>query len=323
MINNFKMYFLVLFISIASNYSIAETKSSYSIDPNWPTIPNEITLGQATGVAVDYHNHVFIFHRADREWTEPFPVEKIKGNTVIMFDGTTGEFINTWGGNQFIMPHGLSIDHNNNVWVTDVGSQQIYKFSHNGELLLNIGEANVQGNDERHFALPSDLSVLKDGSVYVSDGYENTRVIKFTSSGKFKMQWGTPGNLSGQFNLPHGIATNNNRIYVADRGNSRLQIFDHKGTYISEWKGKHIGRPYGVATLNDNKVLIIDGGDQPQNTRSRVIILNSNGDVIESFSAKSKLDLKNLGHDIAVGIDGSIYVVDAWANSVRKYIKNE
>lgn len=312
---------LTLLIAIGSSYTIAETKSSYSIDTNWPVIPNDITLGQATGVAVDSHNHVFIFHRADREWTEPFPIQKIKGHTVIMFDGATGEFKNTWGENQFIMPHGLSIDHDDNVWVTDVGSQQIHKFSHDGELLLSIGEANIQGGDEHHFALPSDLSILNDGSVYVSDGYENTRVIKFDSSGKFKMQWGAPGSLSGEFNLPHGIAADNHRIYVADRGNSRLQIFDHKGSYISEWKGRHIGRPYGVATLNDKRVFIIDGGDQPEKTRSRVIILNSQGNVIESFSARSKLDQKNLGHDIAVGIDESIYIVDAWANSVRKYIK--
>jgi peptidylamidoglycolate lyase len=80
----------------------------------------------------------------------------------------------------------------------------------------------VLGNDKHHFALPSDLSILEDGSVYVSDGYENTRIIKFDSSGSFKMQWGSPGDQSGEFDLPHGISANDKHIYVADRGNSRV-----------------------------------------------------------------------------------------------------
>ena len=314
-----KVYVLFFFLSTAINTAIADSKGSYLLDSNWPIFPKEFSLGQATGVAVDSHNHVFIFHRAKREWVEPFPVEKISEHTVLMFDGTTGKLKNTWGGNLFIMPHGLSVDGDNNVWVTDVGSQQIHKLSHDGELLLSIGEAGVLGADENHFALPSDISILEDGSVFVSDGYENTRIIKYSSLGIFEMQWGIPGNQPGEFELPHGIAASNDRIYVADRGNSRVQVFDHGGIFTSEWKGKHVGRPYGVATSPDEKVFIIDGGDQPDNTRSRIIILNTNGTVIESFSAEEESDQKNLGHDIAVGIDGAVYVVDAWARSVRKF----
>jgi peptidylamidoglycolate lyase len=304
-----------------TNSVIADSNRTYSIVANWPDVPKNFSMGQATGVAVDSHNHVFIFHRASREWVEPFPIEKIREHTVFMFDGATGELKNSWGGGLFIMPHGLSVDKENNVWVTDVGSQQIHKFSHDGELMLSIGEAGVLGKDKTHFALPSDLSILEDGSVYVSDGYDNTRVIKFDSSGTFQMQWGSPGDKAGEFDLPHGIATSNNRIYVADRGNSRVQIFDNKGTYISEWKAAQVGRPYGVAVSNDEKIFIIDGGDQPDNTRSRVVVLDTDGNVLDSFSAEDESDQKNLGHDIALGMDGAVYVVDAWARSVRKYTK--
>ena len=98
--------------------------------------------------------------------------------------------------------------------------------------------------------------------------------------------------------------------------------FDHNGVFISEWKGEQIGQPYGVAvTSNDKEVFVIDGGDQPDKTRSRVVVLNADGKVIESFNAKNDADEKNLGHDIAIG-DGTIYVVDAWTRSVRKYIKH-
>jgi peptidylamidoglycolate lyase len=301
----------------------ADSDSAYSIVPNWPNVPKHFSMGQATGVAVDSHNHVFIFHRASREWTVPFPIEKIIENTVLMFDGATGELKNSWGGGLFIMPHGLSVDKENNVWVTDVGSQQIYKLSHDGELLFSIGEAGVLGKDKTHFALPSDLSILEDGSVYVSDGYVNTRVIKFDSSGTFQMQWGSPGDKSGEFDLPHGISASNNRVYVADRGNSRVQIFDNDGTYISEWNTNQVGRPYGVAVSNDENVFIIDGGDQPDSTRSRVVILDTDGNVLNRFSAEDESDEKNLGHDIALGLDGAVYVVDAWASSVRKYTKSK
>ncbi|WP_169816868.1 peptidyl-alpha-hydroxyglycine alpha-amidating lyase family protein [Kangiella sediminilitoris] len=298
---------------------MAESKSTYSIVANWPDMPAQISMGQATGVAVDSHNHVFIFHRANRKWIEPFPADKISEDTVLMFDGSTGKLINSWGGNLFIMPHGLSVDKNNNVWVTDVGSQQIHKLSHDGELIFSIGEAGVTGKDQSHFALPSDLSVLEDGSVYVSDGYDNTRIIKFDSSGAFQMQWGSPGNKAGEFNRPHGISIGNDRVYVADRGNSRVQIFDLTGKYITEWNTELVGRPYGIAISRDEQIFIIDGGDQPNNTRSRVLILDTDGNMINSFNSEEDADLKNLGHDIALGADGAVYVVDAWARSVRKY----
>lgn len=299
--------------------AFAGPQNSYALDSSWPALPADVSLGQATGVAVDSHNHVFIFHRADREWVEPFPVEPIALDTVFMFDGDSGALLNNWGAELFIMPHGLSVDADDQVWVTDVGSQQVHKFSHEGELLLSLGEAGVQGNDEQHFALPSDVAILGDGRIYISDGYVNTRVTKHAPSGVYEMQWGTPGDGQGELDLPHGIAASVQRIYVADRNNSRLQIFDHQGAFEAEWQGEHIGRPYGVATDKDENVFLIDGGDQPNNTRSRVVILTKAGELIETFSAALESDEANLGHDIAVSKEGDVYVVDAWARTVRKF----
>ncbi len=297
---------------------------AYSLDPDWPRLPPGIQLGQVTGVGVDSHNHVFVFHRADRSWTRPFPTENIPEPTIFVFDGDTGELLKSFGTGKFVLPHGLSVDHDDHIWVTDVGSQQIHELSHDdGAILLTIGERGVQGDDQNHFALPTDVAITKDRGIYVSDGYANTRVVKFDSTGKFEFQWGTPGTQPGSFDLPHGIAVTENRVYVADRSNLRLQIFDDKGGFVSEWKGGNIGRPFGVATNSSGEIFVIDGGDQPNHTRSRVIILNEHGTVIHTFNAAVPSDKSNLGHDIAVGKDGAVYVADTWAKTVRKFTKSD
>ena len=117
----------------------------------------------------------------------------------------------------------------NNVWLTDVGLHQVFKFTASGELLLTLGTARESGNDSSHFNLPTDVAVLPGGDFYISDGYANTRVLKFSAAGEFLFQWGAPGSGPGQFRLPHGIALDQvGRVYVADRSDSRIQVFDEK-----------------------------------------------------------------------------------------------
>jgi peptidylamidoglycolate lyase len=111
-----------------------------------------------------------------------------------------------WPENLFAMPHGLTIDAHDNVWLTDVALQQVYKFSPEGQLLLTLGERGVAGADLAHFNRPTAVAVAGDGSPYVSDGYNNSRVMKFSADGKFLFQWGTKGSGPGQFDLPHWVA---------------------------------------------------------------------------------------------------------------------
>lgn len=282
----------------------------------WPEPAVARSLGQVTGVDVDRAGRIYLFHRADRKWVEPFPADPIGQDTIAVLD-SGGKLIASWGKNLFIMPHGLSLDRAGNVWVTDVGAHQVRQFSPNGRLLLTLGKGGESGSDRDHFNLPTDVAFGPDGTVYVSDGYENTRVIRFTADGRYLGEWGAPGKGPGQFNLPHGIAIDfAGRVYVADRENFRLQIFDSAGRYLSEWGSDRVGDPYGVTVARDGSIYVVDGGFQPDRTRARIVRLNSEGRVLGTHTAATGPNV--LGHDIAVGPDGTVYLADAWANRVRK-----
>jgi peptidylamidoglycolate lyase len=310
--------------------SLAEVKhetgpgDTYAVVHGWPRLPEGRILGRAAGVEVDSHNHVLVYHGAGREWTDPFPKEPIPGETVALFDGSNGELLAEWGRDLFIMPHGLSVDEQDNVWLTDVGRHQVFKFSHDGELLLTLGTEGVTGDDARHFNLPTDVAVLPDGSFYVSDGYENSRVVKFSAEGEFLFQWGTKGSGPGQFDLPHGIAIDaGGNVYVADRGNARIQVFDALGKHITQWKSPALGRPYGIALDGMNAAFVVDGGDQPEQPpdRSRAFRLGLDGSIEAEFGRYGNYDGQFLlGHDIAVAADGAVFVVDVLGARVQKFV---
>jgi peptidylamidoglycolate lyase len=319
-----RAFVFIAFLGMA-NAALAEG-SSYSVVHGWPSLPKGHALGRASGVSVDSHNHVFVFHSYDRDWSEPLPDDAIAGTTIAVFDGATGDLIAEWGKDMFVMPHGLTVDSNDNVWLTDVGRHQVFKFSHNGELLLELGENRVPGADSAHFNLPTDVAVLDDGSFFVSDGYGNSRVLKFSSDGEFEFQWGRKGSKTGDFDLPHGLALDDTgRLYIADRSNSRVQIFDREGSFIGEWTRDRVGRPYGIAVDNSGRVFVVDGGDQPTSPpdRSRVIRLSSAGQTETIFGRYGNYDGQfQMGHDLAVGEDGAVYVVDIIGKRVQKFMSD-
>ena len=293
---------------------------------DWPALPPSHVLGECTAVGVDSRDNVVVLHRSGRGWTTPFPTEPIAALTVSVIDGRTGKLLAAWGTNQFIMPHGIGLDREDNVWITDVGRQQVFKFSPGGErLLLTLGERGVAGADKAHFNYPSDVAVLPDGSFYVSDGYRNTRVVKFTADGRYDFEWGGKGAGPGQFNLPHGVAVDaQGRVIVCDRSNARLQVFDPRGKFLAEWKGPLIGRPYGVSAGADGHIYAIDGGDGPlkRQDRPRAVELDPEGRVLDRCGAfGAEPGEFQLGHDIAVARDGSVYVADASGNRVQKFIR--
>ena len=142
------------------------TSARYELVKDWPQLPAGIALSQPGGIGIDTTQNIFVFHRPGRQWKlleNEFPDSLISANPVLELDRNTGKIINSWGSNIFIMPHGLTVDRDNNVWLTDVGLNQVFKFSHEGLLLMKLGKAKIPGNDSSHFNRPTDVAVAADG----------------------------------------------------------------------------------------------------------------------------------------------------------------
>ena len=290
----------------------------------WPQLPEGETLGQVAGISIDSHGTVFVFHRGHQPWLEEEPqkLKLVAESVIIAFDGSTGKVISRWGENMFLRPHGMFIDHRDHVWLTDVRRQQVFEFTADGKLVRSFGERQVSGEDASHFNQPTDVAVAPDGSFYVSDGYGNNRVVKFSADGRFLFQWGTKGGDPGQFNLPHGVALDaEGRVYIADRENDRIQVFTAEGKFLTQWKGADIGRPYGIRVGRDGLVYVADGGEQPKTPpdRSKLVVLNRDGRLIASFGRWGNYDGQfMMAHDLAVSPNGTVFVGDINGQRIQK-----
>ena len=298
----------------------------YELVTGWPELSKGYVLSQPTGIGIDKDDHIFVFNRTGRKWTEPFPDSLISQNTVLELDNKSGKIINSWGANYFIMPHGLNVDKQNNIWLTDVGLHQIFKFSHEGKLIFKLGIAKVPGNDSLHFNLPTDIAVADDGCFYVSDGYGNSRVAKFSPTGKYIKAWGTYGKNPGQFIIPHAITIDqNNIIYVADRQNNRVQLFDTAGNFIRELKNDiNVEELPSIALDNTNHLFAIDY--DPTKGADSLIKGSTIFEIDSSSYSKDRFGALASGkrtscwfHDIAIDKKGNIYVGDIIGLKVLKF----
>jgi peptidylamidoglycolate lyase len=305
-----------------------DTSTTYELVSNWLKIPDSIQLGNPSGIGLDTSQNIFIFHRADRKWPllGSMPDTYITKKTILLVDKESGQLLNSWGDGLFIMPHGLTVDKDNNVWVTDVGLHQVFKFTHEGQLLLKLGEAKVPGNDATHFNRPTDVAVAKDGSFYVSDGYGNSRIMKFSANGTFLFEWGKKGDKESEFNIPHGIDIDDNgNVYVADRENSRIQVFDSTGKFIRQFSGSNTGNICSVTIgLKDKKIYTIDDLSflKIKHRGSDILVMDTTGIVQTRFGRSGLYNGPVCWyHDIATDDQQNIYVSDILGNRVQKFKK--
>lgn len=303
-----------------------DTTTRYELIENWLDLPNGLKLGNPTGISIDTNQNIVVFHRAGREWPwlGPIPDERIQSKTVLIINKDNGKLINSWGDKLFIMPHGLKVDNKNNIWITDVGLHQIFKFSYGGKLLLKLGQARIADNDSLHFNKPTDIAISKDGSFYVSDGYGNNRIIKFSATGKYLFEWGKKGNKEGEFNIPHGISLDDHgKVYVADRENSRIQVFDSTGKFIKQFSGSSFGTTCGIS-INKSKIYVVDDCTflKVKHRGSDVFVFDTAGKVQTRFGRSGFYKGKTCWyHDLAVDKDENIYVGDILQNTIQKFKK--
>jgi len=315
---------LPVFAALLAAALAAQKPEPYTVVHGWPELPPGFVLGQVSGVAVDSHNHVFVFHRAEASWASDRS-RPIASPTVLCFDGGSGKLLFSWGQNRFLEPHGLRVDRSDNVWVTDRALQQVFKFSHEGKLLLTLGTERSAGLDAAHFNLPADIAFAPDGSVYVADGYGNNRIAKFSPDGTFLLDWGRKGKEAGEFDLPHSVSVDaQGRVYVADRSNARIQVFDGSGKFLTMWHSEELGRPWSLTVGPDQMLYVVDGGDlkPAPPDRGQLLKLDLSGKLLAKWSRFGNYDGQLYwGHDLAVGRDGAVYVGDVYHGMrVQKFV---
>ena len=233
----------------------------------WGTLPPGRAWGPASAVHVDRDGRsIWVAERCGANDCASSPLAPI-----LKFDAN-GTLVTSFGASLFLVPHGIDVDRDGNVWVTDDGlnapaakGHQVFKFSPEGNVLLTLGKAGVAGDGPGTFNRPSDVLVAPNGDVFVADGHggaSNARIVKFSAEGKFIKTWGQKGSAPGEFDTPHSLAMDSQgRLFVADLRNFRVQIFDQEGKYLTEWK--QFGMPGGIYIDGHDTLYVADSLSGP------------------------------------------------------------
>jgi DNA-binding beta-propeller fold protein YncE len=302
-------------------YPKVNVATAYTVDPHWPQKPADAFWGEMPGVAVDAHDHVYIFTRAQ----PPVQVYDADGN-----------FLGAWGRDTLKTAHHLKIDHEGNVWAADIGHHVVRQFTPDGKLLRTIGTVDHPGKDDSHLNMPTDMAVTPDGDVFVADGYGNARVVHFDKQGRFVKEWGELGSKPGQFSIPHAIAIDSKgRLYVADRNNVRIQVFDPKGNLLDVWD--NVVTPWGFCMTKDDELWVCGSSPmqwRPEDTalgcppKDQVIVrFNTAGKLLQLWTVPKGLDgLERPGelnwvHGIAVDSKGNLYAGDILGKRAQKFVR--
>ncbi len=268
------------------------------------TMPNNWQFGRVSAVATDLAGkEVYVFQRGKR----PDPI--------IVFDAK-GKYLRSWGHGMFNNPHGLRIDSHDNVWVTDNADHQVMKFTRDGKLLLTLGVKGKAGTDSQTFNRPTDIAFAPNGDFYVSDGYGNSRVVKFSAEGKYLLAWGKKGSAPGDFDLPHSVQVDSKgTVYVSDRENSRIQIFDANGKFLRQWT--HLGATQSIFITPKDQMWVITHRNNIENLAYDSL----EGRIVHVDLASGKIlgSMGSPGHWINVSATGDIFIGAVTGNVFHWY----
>lgn len=293
-----------LLLASCSGSPEPENPPAAQVNGEWAEVPDGTVWGEVSAVDTDSHGHVFVLQRAGRVWQEPFPSDPIAEPVVFMF-ARNGKLLASWGAGETVMPHGLSVDDADKVWVTDVQREQVLRFSHDGTLEMTIGERGRSDDVPEHFGRPADVAFTED-MVFVADGYVNSRIAVFDRQGNFVTQWGHEGSGAGGLAIPHSVAVKDDKVYVADRENRRIKIFSKGGRLLETFDTP--GHPYAVKPLGQGYFVTVEGRDAADRTGAIVRVWRPDGTIERILDARGEGPTK--GHDLAIGADGTIYLAD-------------
>jgi DNA-binding beta-propeller fold protein YncE len=252
-------------------------------------------------------------------WRKEYPDARADHKVFVV--DRNGKVVEDWAqwDQQIQWPHRIRInpyDLEKHVWVIDRTSQQVLKFTNDGKkLVLTLGERGVAGTDSKHFGRPTDIAWLPDGTFFITDGYDNARVMKFDKDGRFLLEWGSKGTGPGQFNLVHGLTIGPNReVYVVDRDNKRIQIFDVNGKFLRQWPVNE--RPTAVIVDAQQNAWVLEG-----NPGGKVGKHDLSGKYVHSWGTEGDFPgAMHAPHDMSVDTEGALYVSYSPAHRVDKYV---
>jgi DNA-binding beta-propeller fold protein YncE len=299
-IHCYRLHILIVFFAAASIFHArAEEpipKLTYEALPDFFQLPAGEHFVEVAGVAVNSKGHIYVFHR---------------GKHPLMEFDSSGKFLRSIADDLFVTAHTVRVDAEDNIWTTDVGSHVVLKLSPEGRVLLSLGRMRTPGDDVLHFNQPTDVAFDREGNIYVADGEGNSRVLKFNKFGNVIGGWGMKGSGPGEFDLPHSIVIDGDQVYVGDRENGRIQIFNLQGRYLGEWK---VGHPFGLFIAPDHCIYVSDA------IVGRILKISRDGKVVGALDGPPPDKGRHFDpHSLAVDKDNSIFTAEVMPWRVQKF----
>jgi len=311
--------------------------SPYLAYPGWGELPDDRQWGASSAIyPANDGRHMWVAERCGANLCVDSDVDP-----VLLFD-LEGNVVKSFGAGLSAWPHGIFVDADDNVWIADaVGyapvpegwGHVVYKFSPDGELLMTLGRKGVAGDGKDTFRKPNDVVVAPDGSIFVADGHgsgegqpANNRIVKFAPDGTYLMEFGTPGSGDGEIDEPHALAMDSQgRLFVGDRGNSRVQIFDQQGNHLDTWT--QFGRPSGLFIDADDILYVADSESNYRRNPGwkRGIRIGSVEDgFVDAFIPDPEPNQDESGtsgaEGVAVDAEGNVYGAEVGPRQVVKYV---
>jgi hypothetical protein len=296
-------------IAVLIPVSASSQNVGYELVQGWPRLPDGVDrFGMTLGLELDGQEHLWVFQRCFSTDCVDGPEERLPA--VLEYDGA-GRLLSSWGQGLFVWPHGFYLDAEGNLWTSDARGaggkgHTVMKHARDGRVLMTLGAAGVAGAGQDTFDGPADVLVAPDGSIFVADGHGNDRVVKFSKDGQFLMEWGTEGTRLGQFDEPHALAMDSRgRLFVADRLNQRIQVFDQNGRFLAVWPAIQAS---GLHITPDDIVYVAD-----YQLRQGIVIARAS-----DFQEVGFID-GTLAEAVTVDAAGNVYTGESIPRNVKKF----